>query len=127
MTRPEIGPESIRWNLSQGAKDDDGKVPLDLISPEFLYGVAHVLGFGAQKYAPYNWAKGILFSRVYSALQRHLTSWYAGEENDEETGMSHLWHAGCCLMFLTHYASRPSQYKSYDDRPNYAEAAQSPS
>lgn len=103
--------------LAEGHKDDSGKVRMDLLSPDFLEGTAKVLTFGAEKYEPYNWAKGILYSRVFAALQRHLWAWQAGEENDQETNMPHLWHAACCLMFLTHYAAHPTTYHSYDDRP----------
>jgi len=124
----EVTPQSLRVD-GQGRKDDDGKVPLDLLSPDFLEGIATVLGYGAGKYAPYNWAKGISYSRVYAAMQRHLNDWWAGEEKDDESEMSHLWHAGCCLMFLIHYhhPNNQEKYKVFDDRPNYAEAAQSPS
>lgn len=116
-----------RLDLSQGTKEDDGKLPLDLLSPEFLFGTSAVLKFGAAKYAPYNWAKGIRYSRVFSALLRHLWAWWGGEENDKETEMPHLWHASCCLMFLIHYSNRGRQYARYDDRPNYEEADSTPS
>lgn len=103
--------------LSEGTKADEGKVPFDLLSPDFLDGVSRVLAFGAQRYAPYNWALGIKYSRVYAALQRHLWAFWGGEDNDEETGMPHLWHAGCCLMFLTHYEM--NDYEEFNDKPNY--------
>lgn len=127
----EITPESRDANLdlTQGAKNDADKSRYDLVSPVLIHATAEILTFGAEKYEAYNWAKGILFSRVYAALQRHLTAWQAGEENDEETGMSHLWHASCCLMFLIHYTfpAFKQQYKPYDDRPDYENSAQSPS
>jgi hypothetical protein len=48
---------------------------------------------------------------------RHLTAWWERENDglDEETGYSHLWHAGCCLMFLIAYEIRGV---GKDDRPN---------
>lgn len=105
-------------SLSEGTKDDAGKIPMDLLSPWFLLGISEVLQFGAEKYEPYNWAKGIKYSRVYSAMQRHMWAFWRGEDLDDETGMPHLWHAGCCLMFLTHYEQRPHLYKEFDDRPD---------
>lgn len=105
-----------------GIKNDQGKTPYDLLSPWFLEGTAQVLAFGVKTYAPYNWALGILFSRVFAALQRHLWAWQAGEERDEESGMPHLWHASCCLMFLVHYTSHTGQYEAFDDRFGYEEA-----
>lgn len=112
-------------NLTEGTKYDEGKVPMDLLSPYFLLGVSEVLQFGAEKYEPYNWAKGIKYSRVFSALQRHLWAFWAGEDLDEETGLLHLWHAGCCLMFLTHYEMNYDLYKEFNDSPNYQTVATS--
>ena len=44
--------------------------------------------------------------RVFGALMRHLWAWWAGETKDPETGISHLYHASCCLMFLAAYEAR---------------------
>lgn len=92
--------------LKEGTKFDEGKVRLDLLAPEFLYGTSKVLGVGAEKYDEYNWAKGMKWSRVFGAMMRHMWSWWAGEKLDHETGYSHLWHAACCLMFLIAYEQR---------------------
>lgn len=83
-----------------GRKDDDGKPRMDLIPPELLYGVAAVLGYGAKKYGDRNWEKGIQFSRLFAALQRHLWAWWSREEYDLESEQHHLHHAACCLAFL---------------------------
>lgn len=97
-----------------GTKDDMGKLPMHLLPPEFLTGTAAVLDFGAKKYAPRNWERGLDYSRVFSALQRHMWAWWSGEGADSETGMSHLWHASCCLAFLVAYEARGT---GHDDRP----------
>jgi hypothetical protein len=94
-------------------KDDDGKPPFDLLDPEFLSGVAAVLAFGATKYGRHNWRCGIACSRLYAALQRHLNAFWAGEDCDPETGLMHLHHAGCCLMFLAWTAAHR---RDLDDR-----------
>lgn len=103
--------------LPEGTKYDQDKIPLDLLSPYFLEGIAEVLKFGAKKYGPYNWAEGIKYSRVFAALQRHLWAFWRGEELDKETNMPHLWHAGCCLMFLIHYEMFPERYEDFNDIP----------
>lgn len=100
---------------TEGAKYDAGKARLDLIPPELLTGVAAILGFGADKYAPRNWEHGMDFGRVYAAALRHLLAWWGGEDNDRETGMPHLWHAGCCISFLIAYEARGMT--KFDDRP----------
>lgn len=98
----------------KGWKADDGKLPMHLLPPELLTGTAAVLDFGAKKYAPRNWEHGLDYSRVFSALQRHMWSWWSGEDKDAETCMSHLWHASCCLAFLIAYEARGT---GNDDRP----------
>jgi hypothetical protein len=105
--------------LTEGTKFDDGKIPLDLWSPYAINETGRVLGFGAEKYEPYNWVKGIRYSRVFGALLRHLYAFWRGERNDPETGLHHLGHAMCCLMFLLHYEMLKEQYTEYDDRPEY--------
>jgi hypothetical protein len=82
------------------------------------FGVARVLEFGAQKYAPRNWEKGIAFARVYGAACRHLLAFIGGEEHDPETGYCHLDHASCCIMFLAAYQMRGMN--DLDDRPSPA-------
>lgn len=86
-----------------GAKHDQGKPRMELVHPDFIKGVAEVLTFGAEKYAPWNWAEGIDFDRVYGAAQRHMNAWWSGEDLDPETEKNHLYHAACELMFLACY------------------------
>lgn len=50
-----------------------------------------------------NWRKGMRWSRLADAALRHLLKWASGSRVDEETGLSHLAHAMCCLMFLLNY------------------------
>lgn len=99
-----------------GAKHDSGKVPLDLLPPRPLVEIAQVLDFGRKKYGAYNWSTGFAVSRLFSALLRHVWAWWTGEESDPETGLSHLAHAGCCLLFIMDLRhSRPAAWQ--DDRP----------
>jgi hypothetical protein len=81
-------------------KYDQDKLPMHLLSTYSLEQMARVLQFGAQKYSAHNWRNGFAWSRPYSAAMRHLLAWNSGESVDSETGISHLAHAACCLMFL---------------------------
>lgn len=83
-----------------GAKFDEGKARFDLLPFEALEEVAKVMAFGATKYQDHNWRGGFIFSRPAAAALRHLTSWLRGEENDPESGLSHLAHCACCVLFL---------------------------
>ena len=84
-----------------GRKFDGGKLEYGLIPPLALKSLAEVLTFGAQKYERDNWQKVPDSKRRYfDALQRHVWAWKEGEKFDTESGLHHLAHAMCCLMFL---------------------------
>lgn len=88
-------------SVMKGVKYDNGKLRYDLIPAQALDDVVKVLTFGAAKYAPDNWRKvDDAESRYFAAAQRHLWAWQRGEQNDPETGVNHLAHAACCLLFL---------------------------
>jgi len=94
-------------------KFDQDKLPLHLLSTEAMNQTAAVLAFGAQKYAEHNWRKGFVWSRPLSAAMRHITAFNAGEDKDPESGLSHLAHAACCIMFLLEFEKTS---KHLDDR-----------
>lgn len=124
MSHPEKWDEDDRRSylldeksLQQGGrKDDNEKIRTDLYSVPAYMGTCAVLTFGAKKYESWNWSKGILYMRIYGAILRHLFAWVTGEENDKETGLSHLDHAACELMFLQHF-TKDAKFKKFDDRP----------
>ncbi len=84
---------------SGGTKYDEEKPDFSLIDAEWLEEVAKVMTFGKRKYAAHNWRKGIALSRILAAGLRHLWAVVRGEDNDPETGLSHLAHLSCCAMF----------------------------
>ena len=83
-----------------GVKFDEGKPRMDLIPPEGLFEIAKVFTYGADKYDDWNWCKGLRWGRTVAASLRHIFQWIGGEDDDKETGLSHLAHAGCCMMML---------------------------
>ena len=86
---------------TQGRKFDGGKLEYGLLPPLALEETVKVLTFGAQKYERDNWQKVPDSKRRYfDALQRHVWAWKQGEQFDSESGIHHLAHAMCCLMFL---------------------------
>lgn len=101
--------------MSEGIKFDEGKVRWDLLPFDAIKAIAYILMFGAEKYGERNWEEGMHWSRPYSALMRHMTAWWQGEAVDPETGYSHLYHAGCNILFLIAYELRG---KGQDDRPS---------
>ena len=86
--------------MSEGKKYDGEKPKMYLLPPKTLLEVAKVLTFGAAKYDEHNWKKlDNLQNRYSGAALRHIFAHLDGEELDEETGLDHIAHAICCLMF----------------------------
>lgn len=86
--------------VGTATKHDTGKTPFELLPAPALEAIAEVLAFGKNKYAAWNWAKGFTWSRLIGAALRHLFAFARGEDRDPESGLSHLAHAGCCILFL---------------------------
>lgn len=97
----EIAPP--KHSLDKANKADEGKSMVELLPFEALVQVGQVLSFGAQKYAAHNWRKGMKWSRLLGAAIRHLFAWGRGETTDPESGLPHLAHAACCVLFLLSY------------------------
>ncbi|MES2181575.1 MAG: dATP/dGTP diphosphohydrolase domain-containing protein [Pseudomonadota bacterium] len=84
-----------------GKKNDDGKAKYHLLPLAALEQVSLVLMHGAQKYGENNWQQVEGWQhRYYNASLRHLFQWKTGEKCDSESGIGHLAHAICSLMFL---------------------------
>ena len=94
-------------DLSKGGVKYDGDKPtMELLAPEFLIGTAEVLAYGKRKYAARNWEAGMRWGRPLGGLLRHICAWMSGQDIDPESGLHHLDHAACCLMFLRAYVAR---------------------
>lgn len=97
-----------------GARYNDGKPDFSLLPLCTLEDEIRVWMYGKEKYAEWNWAKGMDWSVPFSCLLRHLSAFQMGEENDQESGLPHLAHAMCNLRMLTLYSKT---YPEGDDRP----------
>lgn len=81
--------------------------------------VAAVLAKGAEKYGALNYAKGMLYSRVFDSYMRHAyLGFYYQEPVDEETGLNHDWHAAANVMFAQLYCLLGFDGGIWDDRPS---------
>lgn len=85
-----------------GNKDDLDKLRWDLLPMDVIEDVVKVLTYGAKKYSDDNWKLiDNPINRYYSAMMRHLIDWKVyNEQNDKESGLPHLAHALCCLVFI---------------------------
>ena len=97
-----------------GARYNNGKPDFSLIPLWTLEDEAKVWMYGKNKYAAWNWAKGMDWSVPLACLLRHLSAWQRGEEIDSESGLPHLAHAMCNLRMLVMFSKT---YKEGDDRP----------
>jgi hypothetical protein len=96
-----------------GSRFNAGKPAYELIPLVALEDCARVLEYGRAKYADWNWAKGMDWSVCYACALRHLARWQAGEDLDAESGLPHLAHVLCNILFLSTYART---YPEGDDR-----------
>lgn len=89
-------------------KDNTGKRLWKLLPTKAVGLVVDVLGYGAylaprpdgtKGYGENNW-QGIPTLDYYDAALRHLTAWKLGERLDSASGLPHLAHAACCILFM---------------------------
>jgi hypothetical protein len=97
----------------QADKNDEGKIMVQLIPPQFIEDIGKVLTHGANKYAPNNWRKGLPWMKTYGAVLRHIFLWAKGEDIDKESGLPHLAHAATNICFLLEWSRT---HKDMDDR-----------
>ncbi|TDX30808.1 hypothetical protein DFO67_10463 [Modicisalibacter xianhensis] len=97
-------------SVPAGMKFDTDKPRMDLLlsdMPRALTEVGKVLTFGAAKYAPGNWQYVENAEERYRAAGfRHDLALSMGEQHDSETGLLHLAHEACCVLFRLELALR---------------------
>ena len=91
------------------------KAPLSTIPAGVLMEVGLAMLEGARKYGRHNYRKaGVRASVYYDALQRHIMAWWEGEDNDPDSGLSHITKA---LASLTVLKDSMNNGNWVDDRP----------
>jgi hypothetical protein len=88
-----------------GKKYDQGKLRWHLMPWAQLHQVALVMEHGANKYGEENWKLVVgAYPRYFDAAMRHIVAdeLYPGSV-DDESGISHLAHAVCCLLFMMYF------------------------
>jgi len=88
--------------VDEGNRFNAGKLKWSLVSWRALEPLVQVLMFGAKKYDPHNWKRGLKYTEVTESLQRHLNSFIEGEDYDKESKLSHVGHILCNAMFLSY-------------------------
>lgn len=84
-------------------KYDEGKLRWDLLPWESVEEIVKILTYGSTKYGSNLWQQLDNWEdRYFAAAIRHLVAWRKGEKLDKESGLKHLSHAACNLIFLIH-------------------------
>lgn len=97
-----------------GVKNDNGKAPFHLIPAVWLAEFVKVWQIGEGKYGAYNWLKGMAYSRLIAAHDRHWNKWLRGQNEDQEDGQHHLISVAWCACVLWCYQALGL---GTDDRP----------
>ena len=97
-----------------GGKKGQKSIRLHALPWESLAEVGRVYAFGQDKYDDYNFRRGYDWSLSYDALQRHLWAFWNRQDNDKESGLSHLAHAAWHCFTLLFYSLTG---RGTDDRP----------
>lgn len=104
----------------QGNKEDQGKTMYQLVPAYAHEQIARVFTYGYNKYngeevdlRNNNWTKGIKWSKLMGALERHYQSFKVGIDVDPESGLWHLAHAGANIMMLLDFIR---SHPELDDR-----------
>ena len=99
--------------FAAGMKHDTDKPRMDLLladMPRALIEVGKVLTFGAEKYSPGNWVYVENAEQRYRAAGlRHDLALSTGDQHDSETGLHHLAHEACCVLFRLELALREKE------------------
>lgn len=99
--------------VDQADRFNTGKLNWGLVDFDSLEDMVKVLSFGAKKYSPHNWRKGLGTTEICESLIRHLQAYLRGEDLDPESGLSHIGHIQCNAMFLAYM----NRYKpEFDNR-----------
>jgi len=79
---------------------------LGALDPVSLIEASRVAGYGAAKYAAFNYLRGYDWAHSFNAMQRHALLFWAGEDFDEESELHHMAHAAWHCLALVSFALR---------------------
>lgn len=95
--------EAFMKTKIENPKEIEGrkKCPMHLLPPEALRQIAYAHQVGEKKYGRFNWRDSKVSALTYvGAIYRHLGLWQDGEDNDPESGLSHLAHIAAGVNIL---------------------------
>lgn len=90
----------------KGLRYNEGKRKWSLVHFRSLEPMIEVLEYGANKYAPKNWQRGLDKMEILESLQRHVAKLFDGEDIDAESGLHHIGHIMCNAMFYSFFVHK---------------------
>jgi hypothetical protein len=95
-------------------KYDEGKLEYDMLPNEVLEGIIKVMMYGAytKGYSKDNWKKCEDTTRYYNAARRHQEAHRAGEYYDPESGLPHVYHEACNVIFKAYLEEQKHKAKN---------------
>jgi len=98
----------LQLNVADGGglRFNEEKNLLELVPPEWVWGLGDVTTQGSKKYAQRNWERGMKWSIMVGCSLRHLFKFLAGERYDPETGCHHLAMVAWNVLALMSYDLR---------------------
>jgi len=94
---------------TKGLRFNQGKRKWSLVDYKSLEPMIEVLEFGAKKYSPDNWKKGLDKKEILESMMRHLAALMDGQSNDPETELSHMGHIMCNAMFYSYFEQKDKE------------------
>ena len=108
--------------IDKGQHFDTGKLEWSLMPWTCLKEVVKVFAYGAyykkpKSYGRHNYQKGVSVTALLNSIERHKVAFfYECQDNDDESGLSHLAHLICdAIMALYMVMFKPE----FDDRKKY--------
>ena len=100
-------------------KCNDGKLRWDLAPWRGFKGIVEAMMYGVKTHGgERDWEKGYAYSERFASAMRHMLQWWLRNDMDE-SGLSHLKHAGAQISMLIEYIERNMDH--LDDRPPSAD------
>ncbi len=104
-----------------GDRFNSSKPKWSLVDYDSLLPLVEVLEYGAKKYSPDNWKKGLSYTETVESLLRHTYAFLNGEDKDKESGIEHVGHILCNAMFLSYMIKNRSDLDDRYSKSNSSE------
>lgn len=127
MKEEEREGNKLTGNKLTGDRYNGGKLKWGLVDFNSLKPLVQALEYGATKYTPYNWQKGLSYVETLESILRHVHALIQGEDIDPESGVSHIGHVQANAMFLRYMmVNRRDLDDRHKEQPNQYVAVAEP-